>query len=348
MTESPVREGVLVKPRYFSVPGLDVSGVRIKRGDFDTQGLAIAADKPSVLGSAIREYRKHSLGRRAVAFCVTVDHAQHVSDTFAADGIRSAVVSGETPKSMRDAILSDLRAGRLDVVSTVMVLTEGWDLPALECLICLRPTKSLNLWLQMLGRVMRTADGKSGAVVLDHAGNIDRHGLATDPVDFDLDGWSEAKKPGSMRTCPKCFAVFPSAEGWPCPECGYAPPEKPKNQTGGLNGSEVLVEVVSNDRQSNRVDHVMWSDLRSRMSISAARHVYATRKGEWPTVSDDGRILDPESPEGRKVEYFRLLDVAISKGYKVGFAAVRYQKRFGKWPGSQWKAEYESKRGVRS
>lgn len=346
MTAALVREGVLIEPAYYSIPGVNLDGVGKARGDYETAGLVAAADKPSVLGDAVREYRAHALGRRAVAFCVNVEHAEHVAAAFLAAGIAAAVVSGKTPKAERDDILGRLRAGTISVVATVMVLTEGWDLPSLECLIVLRPTTSRCLWLQMVGRVMRTDEGKTGAVVLDHAGNTQRLGFATDPVLFDLDGRTTGAKMPSLSTCKYCYAVFPAGRA-DCPQCGK--PLRDEEDQGqlpafnGLGDDTRLVPLKAEDRRAAYVhDPAHWERLAAIHPRQRAASIYARERGDWPIVSADGRLLSPDTIEGKKRCYFDLLQLAKAKEYKPGFASHRYKSRFNAWPPREWFAKYEA------
>jgi hypothetical protein len=221
-----------------------------------------------------------------------------------------------------------------------MVLTEGWDLPSLECLIVLRPTSSLCLWLQMLGRVMRTSDGKQGAVVLDHSGNTKRLGFATDDVEFDLDG--VVKKPGlaPTTTCKHCYAIFPLG-CMACPECGE--PTRDENEEGkdpiknGLGDDTILVELKPGEVPPEVFAPSRWSSILAESdSMDDARRRYAREFKSWPIVSRDGRLLDPSTIEARKQEYFNLLLSAVEKGHAIGSAYYRFKDRFGIGPGSDW------------
>src|SRR5262249_48190675 len=100
--------------------------------------------------------------------------------------VRAEHLDGSTPKTERDAILARLRSGETEIVTNCAVLTEGWDMPAVGCLILARPTKQLGLFRQMVGRVLRPAEGKTDAIILDHSGAVYRHGLPEDHVEWTL------------------------------------------------------------------------------------------------------------------------------------------------------------------
>ncbi len=128
----------------------------------------------------------------------------------------------------------------------VELFGEGFDLPALECVICLRPTQSLAFWLQMCGRALRVFPGKEYAVILDHAGNVERHGLPDDERIWTLEGRSKKSRDGEGRggsrtkACPFCKAVKPVAFV-KCTNCGYV--ETPGVDPSLAFGEGDLVEV---------------------------------------------------------------------------------------------------------
>jgi len=99
--------------------------------------------------------------RRTIAFAVGVGHSVHIRDAFLEAGVRAGHIDGNTPKDEREAALAQLAAGDITVLTNCMVLTEGWDSPPVGCCVLARPTKSMGLYRQMIGRVLRPADGKT-------------------------------------------------------------------------------------------------------------------------------------------------------------------------------------------
>lgn len=186
--QSLVDAGYLAPARCY-VPGrrIDTSGLRTVAGDY-AAGEALAARAAVVTGDAIAEYRSKAPGRSAIAFCVTVEHAEQVAAEFSAAGFRAACVHGGTPKDQRDRLIAGLGDGSLDVLTSCDLISEGLDVPAVGAVILLRPTASLILCLQQIGRGMRPAPGKDALIVLDHAGNTVKHGLPEEDRDWTLDG----------------------------------------------------------------------------------------------------------------------------------------------------------------
>jgi len=182
LIESPqvadlIKDGWLVRTKVFAPIDPDLTGVRVRHGDYAETELADRMDKPKLVGDIILHWHRFGERRRTVAFACSVSHSVHIRDEFVRSGVRAEHIDGSTPKPERDASLARLASGAIDVVSNCMVLTEGWDLPAIGCCILARPTKMMGLYRQMIGRVLRPAPGKTDAIVLDHSGAVFRHGF---------------------------------------------------------------------------------------------------------------------------------------------------------------------------
>jgi superfamily II DNA or RNA helicase len=172
------------------------------------------------LDDALAEYRKHLDGRSAIAFCTTVEHSRTVARFFRAGGIQARHLDGDTPAVERRALITALATGELQVITNCSLIAEGVDVPSVAGVILLRPTKSLALYLQQIGRALRPAPGKDRAVILDHSGNVFRHGMPNLEHRWSLDGRPKKKKGKALvRRCPECGAVIPIAVH-ECPECG--------------------------------------------------------------------------------------------------------------------------------
>ena len=158
----------------------DLKSVKICAGDYAIDQLAaVMSDEMIVDGGAVEEYTRLCPDARGIAFCVDIAHSKLVANAFRARGYRAQHVDGETPRLERRALIAALGDGSLDVLSNCGLFSEGLDVPGVEAAILLRPTKSLALYLQMVGRALRRAPGKKKAVILDCAGNVFVHGLPT-------------------------------------------------------------------------------------------------------------------------------------------------------------------------
>jgi DNA repair protein RadD len=219
-----IDNGYLSKYRLFAPSAIKTDGMHTKMGDFVKSELTLAADKPSITGDAIKHYQKLCHGKRAIVFCVSVEHSKHVTAQFVANGIPAEHVDGETEKELRDGAMKRFQSGETLVLVNVELFGEGVDVPCIEAVLLLRPTMSLGLHLQQIGRGLRAFPGKETAYILDHAGNAMRHGLPDDTREWSLKGIDKNKKSQekspSVRICPSCFAAQRSGE-LKCRFCGH-------------------------------------------------------------------------------------------------------------------------------
>jgi superfamily II DNA or RNA helicase len=206
----------------------DLSGLKRRAGDYAIDQAADAMTRPTVTGDAIKHYQTLAGDQQAIAFCCNVNHAVSVRDSFATAGISSELLLGNT--SDRDAVVGRFATGETRILVTVDVVSEGFDIPAAGCAILLRPTQSLGLYLQQVGRVLRPAPGKVHAIILDHVGNVTRHGWPDDVRPWSLEHGApkqNGQSAPSVRTCPECFAAFKPAPICPCcgAQCAASPRE---------------------------------------------------------------------------------------------------------------------------
>ncbi|HWH70349.1 MAG TPA: DEAD/DEAH box helicase, partial [Candidatus Sulfotelmatobacter sp.] len=139
---------------------LDLSGIKLVAGDYDERQLAQAVNREAFNNLVVEAYKREAPGRLAVVFTCSVEHAQAVAEAFCAAGIPAAHVDGEMKESKRKAVLDDFHHGRLRVITNCQLLTEGWDEPAIDCVIMARPTRSQTLYIQAVGRGARPFPGK--------------------------------------------------------------------------------------------------------------------------------------------------------------------------------------------
>lgn len=212
-------------PYVVIAPEIDVAELRRRGADFDLKDAA-KKRKPRVVGDAIANYVKYAAGKRTVVFEVSVDMAKQTAKDFEAAGFRAACLDGSMARADRKELIKMFREGFLDVLTTCDLVSEGFDLPAIEVAICLRPTESLSLWIQQFGRALRPFPGKDRAIILDHAGNTMRHlWLPESEVEWSLDGKAKIKgiddSGPAVRTCPFCHAAqFATAGMDVCKVCG--------------------------------------------------------------------------------------------------------------------------------
>lgn len=203
-----ISEGFLVAPECYGAPGggPDLSAVKKQRGDYHEGQLQTAMDTTELTGELLTNWQRLAGDCKTIVFATGIKHSQHIVSRFQQAGVNAAHLDGSTPMAQRQQIIRDWRTGTLQVVSNVMVLTEGFDYPELECCVLARPTQSVAIYLQSVGRVMRPAPGKGKALVLDHAGCFSAHGLPFEHREWTLEGEAERRKrkkepPKVCRVC---------------------------------------------------------------------------------------------------------------------------------------------------
>ena len=223
-----VEQGWLARPQVYSWPLNQASQGQSPKGqgplsqsEFDLKAAAQVFGDRAAIGDAISHYRRRLHPATAIVFCCTTAHAEQLAGAFRGSGFRAAAVSGTTPAAQRRRLIAGLGTGEVEVLTSCMLISEGTDIPSVGGAILLRPTASLSLYLQMVGRALRPAPGKAGAVILDHVGNAHRHGLPTEERTWTLAG--RRRRQGvaiPIKDCPHCFCSCPSAAQL-CPDCGH-------------------------------------------------------------------------------------------------------------------------------
>jgi len=232
-----VRDGFLVEPTVFAGVSPELKGVATRRGDFDAGELAAAVNGAGLSGKIVETHAKR-VGRdkRTIVFGVDVEHSQNLAKAFRDAGYRAEHLDGETDTEERAEKLGALRRGEIEVLTNCSLFGEGLDVPDLDAVILARPTKSLALYLQQCGRVLRPAPGKERAVILDHGGNVGHHGWPTADRPWTIEGKKKRDGDGEAptRECPECEATIPLGSTV-CPECGAPLPRvKPTAETDGV------------------------------------------------------------------------------------------------------------------
>jgi DNA repair protein RadD len=300
-----IEQKFLVPAKVFAPSQPDLTGVRTERGDYVEAQLAERMNQARLVGDIIEHWQKLGESRATVCFATGVEHSVHVRNEFRRANVLAEHIDGNTPADERDGILKGLANRRVEVVTNCMVLTEGWDCPDASCLILARPTKSLGLFRQMVGRVLRPAPGKSDAIILDHSGSVFSLGLPDDDIEWTLDqdnrpvnrthaARAAAGIGPALVDCPECHAV--RLRGQHCVVCGWVP------RTKGA-----AVDFID---------------------------------GDLGLVQRGRRVIPGYATENERERFYRqLLGIAQRRGYSPGFAFYKYQEKFpGTKPAWSWKS----------
>lgn len=301
-TETPqqmIDMGYLVRPRYFaSKEKLDLSGVRMKAGDYDEIELAGIVDTPVITGSAVEHYREVTPGLPALTWCINIAHAEHTAAQFNAAGIPSIVLSGESSADEREKGLAKLARREVLNVCFAQLLVEGVDVPALRVLIFLRPTQSLTAYLQVCGRGLRTDPSdptKNSCIILDHAGLAFAHGLCNEEREWSLEGRTKKKKKGrdslALIQCKNCYLIFEPRElvagGFLgdqecCPGCGEVIERRKREGPDTVDGKleEITTEMAAKLRKARQYEVLKADTLQELQAIGKARGY----KEDWANI----------------------------------------------------------------
>ena len=204
-------------------------------GDYSVGGIEKAnRDRPDIMtAGALAFWQKHAADRPTIAYAVSVDHAHNLAAVFNEAGAPAEVILGDTNREERDRAIAGFRDGSIKVLVNVIVATEGFDLPDASCVIIARPTMSLALYLQMVGRGLRPKPDGGDCLILDLAANSVTHGLPEDYRQWSLEPrgtqksgeapvrwcpipWCEAASPAASHNCRVCGFSF----GKECERCG--------------------------------------------------------------------------------------------------------------------------------
>lgn len=318
-TAKMMDHGYLVRVgNYYAPSAPDLSKLHIgENGDYVVSELGHAMDKPKLIGHIVENWIKLASTRRTAVFCVTRAHGRHVTEAFVKAGVRAEYVDSETPALDRAAIFARLTTGQTQVLVNVFVATYGLDIPAIDCIVLARPTKSLVLYLQIIGRALRpvwpeigidyatsierllaiSRSTKPDCIVIDHAGAVNEHGFVDDPVPWALDfggktisqvklaAMQEKEAPKEL-TCPECATIFKGTVF--CPKCGH--------------------------------------------QLLAAGKDVPTHKAMLVEVDQSKRANKGDSWQEKAEFMAQARGYAIRKGYNDGWVAHKYKEKYGAWP----------------
>ena len=242
-------ENNFLAPYDYYAPIVDMPKFHVRNGDFIQSEVASFFEKnqKKIYGDVIKHYRNLADGKQAICYLPTVEFSKQTAEKFNEYGIPSAHIDGKTNKSERDEIIKNFRNGEIKILCNVDIVSEGFDVPDCECVILLRPTKSLILYTQQSMRCMRYKPNKR-AIIIDHVNNIKRFGFPDKEREWLLEGHPHEKKESEqpLKICKNCFAAVPiSTRVCPICRCEFEF-EKSEKQT-------VDVKLVKLNRAKERV-----------------------------------------------------------------------------------------------
>jgi DNA repair protein RadD len=322
-TQGLIEAGYLSKFRVFAPASPDLTGVRTVAGDYRDDDLSKAMDKTALVADVVDTWIDRGQDRPTLCFAVDRAHAKHLQQKFLHAGVAAGYIDAYTDLVERKEIALHFHAGEIKVVCNVGCLTTGidWDV---RCIILARPTKSEMLFVQMIGRGLRTADGKDDCLVLDHSDNHLRLGFVTDIHHNNLDDGrerqkgEEPKREALPKKCPKC-SYLKAPKLLVCPACGFKP--EPKCKVVHADGALVEFSSRSIPKPSNTTERVEF--YRQLKYFAVARgyksgwiaHKYREKFGHWPSGLDH---LGPMPPSPTTLGGIKSRQIAFAKGHRFG------------------------------
>ena len=277
---------------------LNLNNVKIKAGDYEKESLNKEMNKLTIYGDIIKNYKKIANGKKSIIYCHSIEYSKKIEKLFTEHGYSIKHFDGTTPSKERTKIIEDFRNDKVKILTNVDLIGEGFDVPACECVLLLRPTQSLSLYIQQATRCLRP-NGNKKAVIIDYVGNVFRHGLPTDDREWSLKGnvqpYYNENDDGTLkiRVCQNCFSTFKTAPV--CPYCGAT------YETTAVeiqNMKEIELKKIKEEKERKR------QEIMKRTSE---------------------KVKNYKKPEECK-NFYELVEMGKRFGYKPGWAIIQARR----------------------
>lgn len=294
--------------------------VRTAEGEQDYRQADIdkAADRLELIGDIVRHWLKLADGVKTICFASSIAHSKHIVEQFRAAGVSAEHLDCYMDDDTRKDILARFERGEFTILSNVSLLSEGFDVPDTACMILARPTKSLTRFLQMVGRVLRRADGKVRALLLDHSGSVELIGHPFDDLPLKLDDGKpnksarqDRKKP-EPKPCPQCKFIKPRGVHR-CPKCDFAPEQQSNVEVkdGELRRLDRKAKKPATpDRKQHVYSQLLFIARAQGHASGWVAHKYRAMFGVWPR---DMREV-PATPTPQLLSWLTSQQIAFAKG----------------------------------
>lgn len=277
-----INRGSLCEYRIFAPPqSINRADLTVgASGDFSQVSLRQVAHKSQIVGDIVSHYKRIAPGKRGITFVVDVEQATEVAAAFERAGVPAACVSAKTPDAVRDAVMQKFVAGSLLQLVNVDLFGEGVDVPAVEVVSMGRPTESYGLYVQQFGRALRTIEGKTHGTIIDHVGNVVRHGLPDAPRKWTLIAEERGKRatrdPEAMpvTTCTECFRAYEAITP-ACPFCGHRPEPESRSRIEHVDGDLIELDAATLAEmrgEIERLDAPVPFDVVDARTAAMAKH----------------------------------------------------------------------------
>ena len=288
-----IKDGYLCRPKSLSAKAqIDTSDVGTRGGEFIAGQLEAAANDPSTVAAVADEIAENAPGRRgALVFGVGIEHCRMLCNALRERNLSSACIFGDTPNSERDRLINSFKRQEIWSLCSVGTLTTGFNARHVDLIACVRPTKSLGLWIQIVGRGFRTFPGKDSFLVMDFGGNIARHGTIDNPIVKERNSKRESDEDiggAPTKRCNICGQPSPIS-AMECRECG-----SPFVTAGSLVSTQAApLEILSSYKAPEWVEvtgvtYKRHSKLGKPDSVCVTYHCGLMQYREWVCPAHEG------------------------------------------------------------
>ncbi|MGX5801428.1 DEAD/DEAH box helicase [Bradyrhizobium sp. Arg314] len=321
-TKEMIAKGFLSPFRVFAPSHPDLSKVRTVAGDYHEGELSTAMSEPVLVADTVLTWLRRGEDRPTLCFAVDRPHARKLAGEFEAAGVPTAYVDMDTPPEERRLIGERLANGQIKVVCNIYTLTTGvdWDV---RCIILARPTKSEILFTQIIGRGLRTADGKADCLILDHSDTTLRLGFVDDIHHTSLDMGKHQKGTSARKDrtaplpkeCPSCSYLKPAGVH-KCPSCGFAPErqsliEDKSGELVQLKGKKKSKADATEHSPQEVYSMLIWVAAERAYSPKYPNAKFFDRYGEWPR----NLRTNPKAPDAAFLNWLRSQNIRWAKGH---------------------------------
>lgn len=315
-------DGFLVPVAPYGPAKFNVDGVKSHAGDYAVGELSAAVNRVEIHADVVSTWQRLGEQRSTLVFGVDIAHSKALAASFGAAGVVTEHLDGYTDSEDRQQSIARFKSGETKVLCSVACLAVGFDAPNASCLVLARPTKSLTMHLQQIGRGLRPFEGKEDCIVIDHAGNIESHGLPADIEIGALDhgtktwGTTQDRSDPLPKPCSKCSFIKPPRTH-ACPSCGFAPERQSEVETVDSDIVPLTNEALKRGRQRLYREFKGAAELMGKSPVWAY-HLYKAKTGEKPPWS--WRNLTPLDPSRETLGFARHRMIRFVKSRKQGAA----------------------------
>ncbi|MCQ2463950.1 MAG: DEAD/DEAH box helicase [Oscillospiraceae bacterium] len=290
-----IDNGHLADYKHYSLPLADTSGLHVRAGEFRQEEIMELMERKDVYGKTVETWKRLAEGKKTIVYCSSVESSKETAQLFNENGVTAAHLDGGTRAEDRTEIMKQFRAGQITVLCNCELFSVGLDVPDCECVVLLRPTQSLTLYIQQAMRCMRADKNNPDKVgiIIDHVGNIFRHGFVDDNRNWTLDAKKRKEENTvKIKECPSCFAVY-SADKARCPNCGFEC-HIVKQTTGKKKTVDIDLKEVKRIEDIKNAD---YSEYQKCQTFSELVEFQKVRKYKFAWVLRKAKELGIEIPK---------------------------------------------------